>query len=214
MLSAADLKENEVYHGFSVLEIVPLPEYASTGIWVRHDRTGLEVFHLYTNDSENLFAFAFKTPADNARGAAHILEHSVLNGSEKYPLKDPFVRLVNQSIKTFLNAITFPDKTVFPASSQSRTDYFNLMSVYGDAVFFPLLSPQCFAQEAHRLELDKDAHPVIQGVVYNEMKGVYSSFNSVVSRLVTRTLFRKSPYCFCSGGVPKEIPKTVQTDVI
>ena len=206
MLSAADLKENEVYHGFSVLEIVPLPEYASTGIWVRHDRTGLEVFHLYTNDSENLFAFAFKTPADNARGAAHILEHSVLNGSEKYPLKDPFVRLVNQSIKTFLNAITFPDKTVFPASSQSRTDYFNLMSVYGDAVFFPLLSPQCFAQEAHRLELDKDAHPVIQGVVYNEMKGCYSSFENIAGDASVYSLFEGTPYMFDSGGDPAEIP--------
>lgn len=205
MVAAADLSEHEVYNGFSVLKIIPLTEYEASGVWLRHDRTGLEVFHLRTDDAENLFAFAFKTPAANSRGAAHILEHSVLNGSSRFPLKDPFVRLVNQSIKTFLNAMTFPDKTVFPASSLSRTDYFNLMSVYGDAVFFPLLTRQCFLQEAHRLEFDGDT-PVIQGVVYNEMKGCYSSFENIAADASVYSLFEDTPYMFDSGGDPVEIP--------
>ena len=104
-------------------------------------------------------------------------------------MKDPFIKLINQSVKTFLNAMTFPDKTAFPASSPVKADYFNLMSVYGDAVFFPNLSPEIFLQEAHRLELDKDGNYSIQGVVYNEMKGNYSSFDSLAGDAAVRSIF-------------------------
>jgi Zn-dependent M16 (insulinase) family peptidase len=119
-----------------------------------HETKGMEVFHLLNDDEENLFAFSFKTPPKDSTGAAHVLEHSVLCGSEHFPLKDPFIRLANQSIKTYLNAWTASDHTVYPASSQVKADYFNLMAVYADAVFFPLLKKEIFMQEAHRLEWD------------------------------------------------------------
>ena len=140
-------------------------------------------------------------------GTAHILEHSVLCGSKNYPLKDPFIRLSNQSVKTFLNAMTFPDKTVYPASSLNETDYFNLMAVYGDAVFFPLLTKETFLQEGHRLEFDKNGKLQFQGVVFNEMKGDYSSLNNVITTYMTESLFPDASYSHDSGGEPTTIPE-------
>ncbi len=166
----------------------------------------MEVFHLLNDDEENLFAFGFKTLNASSDGAAHVLEHSVLCGSKRYPLKDPFLQLNSQSVKTFLNAMTFPDKTVYPASSMVKADYFNLMAVYGDAVFNPLLSEQTFAQEAHRFEVDDDGSVSVQGVVYNEMKGAYSSFDGIVSDYAIRFAFPGTPYAFDSGGDPVDIP--------
>ncbi|QTQ16490.1 insulinase family protein [Treponema parvum] len=194
------------YKNWTVISVRDIPDCASSGIYLRHKGTGLEVFHLLNDDEENLFAFSFRTPPEDSAGEAHILEHSVLCGSQKYPLKDPFVRLINQSIKTFLNAMTFPDKTVFPASSQVKADYFNLMSVYGDAVFFPRLDPEIFLQEAHRLEIDKNGNYSIQGVVYNEMKGNYSSFDSVAGDAAVKSLFPNTVYSLDSGGDPLIIP--------
>ena len=196
----------QTYHGFDVISVTPVPDCNASGIYLRHRKTGLEVFHLLNNDEENLFAFAFRTPPDDSTGAAHILEHSVLCGSERYPLKDPFIHLVNQSVKTFLNALTFPDKTVFPASSMVKKDYFNLMSVYGDAVFFPRLDPEIFKQEAHRLEINNEGTYSIQGVVYNEMKGNYSSFDSIAGDAAFRSLFPDTVYSLDSGGDPLQIP--------
>ena len=144
------------YNGFCVLNVFELKDYHSTAIYLRHKKTGLEVLHLVNDETENLFSFTFRTPNPEGNGAAHIMEHSVLCGSERYPLKDPFTQLSNQSVKTYLNAATYADKTVYPASSTVEADYFNLMSVYADAVFFPRLSPEIFAQEAHRLEIDGD----------------------------------------------------------
>ena len=184
-----ELKENEIYNGFKVLSISPIPAYDSVGILLRHEKSGLEIFHIVKDDEENLFAFGFKTPSC---GTAHILEHSVLCGSKNYPLKDPFIRLSNQSIKTFLNAMTFTDKTVYPASSLNETDYFNLMAVYGDAVFFPLLTKETFMQEGHRLEFDKNGKLQYQGVVFNEMKGDYSTLNNVISTYLVESLFPNS----------------------
>lgn len=201
------------YGRFTVLDTFELDDYHSTAVHLRHV-TGLEVLHLKNDDSENLFSFAFRTPNPKANGAAHILEHSVLCGSERYPLKDPFIRLSNQSVKTYLNAMTYPDRTVFPASSIVRADYFNLMSVYGDAVFFPRLSPEAFMQEAHRLELDEHGTPSIQGVVYNEMKGSYSSFDSVAADCAFRSLVRGSVYEQDSGGDPLEIPSLTHEELV
>src|SRR5574344_6584 len=201
-----EMKKGDSYHGFKVLDVVYVADCNANGIWLRHERTGLEVFHLLTDDDENLFAFAFRTPPEDSTGAAHVLEHSVLCGSERYPLKDPFIRLVNQSVKTYLNAWTSPDKTVFPASSMVKADYFNLMSVYGDAVFFPLLRPEIFMEEAHHLEIDEKGNPAIQGVVYNEMKGVYSTFESIAGDIAERTIFAGTPYVHDSGGDPLVIP--------
>lgn len=200
------LQQGSGYKGFIVLKVFELKDYHSTAVYLRHKKTGLEVLHLVNDETENLFAFSFRTPNPKGNGAAHIMEHSVLCGSEKYPLKDPFTQLSNQSVKTYLNAATYPDKTVYPASSTIEADYFNLMSVYGDAVFFPRLSPEIFAQEAHRLEIGKDGKPSIQGVVYNEMKGSYSSFESVAMDVPLRALLKGSVYEEDSGGDPLKIP--------
>ncbi len=191
---------------FELIKKEELVDYKATGFHYKHTRTGLEVFHLLNDDAENLFAFGFKTLSESSNGAAHILEHSVLCGSKNYPLKDPFMQLNSQSVKTFLNAMTFPDKTVYPASSMVEADYFNLMSVYGDAVFFPLLDEQIFAQEAHRFELDDDGNVSLQGVVYNEMKGAYSSFENVVGDHFLHAMLDGTSYQWDSGGNPSVIP--------
>src|SRR5512136_2470478 len=117
-------------HGFIVESTMPLTEINSTGVSLRHRKTGLKVFHIVNDDTENAFAFTFRTPPFSSNGAAHILEHSVLCGSEAFPLKDPFGTLMKGSMSTYLNAWTYPDKTVYPAASINRADYFNILSVY------------------------------------------------------------------------------------
>ncbi|MDR2898247.1 MAG: insulinase family protein, partial [Spirochaetaceae bacterium] len=206
------MKTGDIVQGFKILDAAEIPQLgkgkanAAVGIWAKHEKTGLEVYHIYTDDEENLFSFSFLTPPQDSTGAAHIIEHSVLCGSEHFPSKDPFLQLSRQSIKTFLNAMTFPDKTVYPASSLSEADYFNLMNVYGDAVFFPLLRKWTFEQEAHRLELDESGKLSIQGVVYNEMKGNYSTLENIAGDRVVRTILPETPYAFDSGGDPEAIP--------
>ncbi len=200
------MKKNDVYKGFRVLDVVDVEDCSSKGIHLVHEKTGLEIFHLLNDDEENLFAFSFKTPTLDDSGVAHVLEHSVLCGSEKYPIRDPFIRMANQSVSTYLNAFTSPDSTVFPASSTIREDYFNLFSVYADAVFFPLLRPEIFLQECHRLEFDEKGKPSIQGVVYNEMKGSFSSFDTVVSSSIYSAILPGSQYALKSGGDPMVIP--------
>lgn len=204
-------KNNDIY-GFKILDVQDLPEMQAQGIFARHKKTGLEVFHLLNDDDENLFAYSFLTPSENSTGVAHILEHSVLCGSKNYPLKDPFIILARQSVKTFLNAMTFPDKTVYPASSMVKADYFNLMAVYGDAVFFPLLEENTFKQEGHRFEFAQDGSVSIQGVVFNEMRGNYSSFDSVAGDWSIRSLLSGSAYDFDSGGDPADIPNLTYED--
>ncbi len=199
-------EKGNVYKNFEVVDVFFVNDYHSNAVHLRHKQTGLEVVHLQNDDEENLFSFAFRTPNNEANGAAHILEHSVLCGSQKFPLKDPFVVLSNQSVKTYLNALTYPDRTVYPASSTVKADYFNLMRVYGDAVFFPRLDDEVFLQEAHRIEIDENGEPSIQGVVYNEMKGDYSSFESVVSSICDSSLLSGSVYEKDSGGDPLFIP--------
>ncbi|MCL1930402.1 MAG: insulinase family protein, partial [Treponema sp.] len=191
--------------GFLIIDIVDLAEMQAVGIWAKHQKCGVEVFHVLNDDSENLFAFAFATAPEDDTGAAHILEHSVLCGSQRYPLKDAFLVLAQGSLQTFLNAMTFPDKTVYPASSVNEHDYFNLMSVYGDAVFRPLLSEWAFMQEGHRFELaDKLS---ITGVVYNEMKGAYSALDTYAGLWSIKAVMPDTPYSFESGGSPDHIPE-------
>lgn len=199
-----DTKE---YKGFEIISVTEIPDFSATGIYLRHKKTSLEIFHLKTDDKENLCSFCFRTPSRDSTGAAHIIEHSVLCGSEKYPLKDPFIHLENQSLKTFLNALTGCDKTMYPVASVVEEDYFNLCSVYADSVFFPKLSYEVFLQEARRLEKNGDGEYSIQGVVYNEMKGCYSSFDSVCSDIVQSSILEDSVYEFDAGGNPAEIPQ-------
>ncbi|MDR2028037.1 MAG: insulinase family protein [Treponema sp.] len=215
--------------GFEIIDIVEMRELNALGLWARHLKSGAEVFHVLNDDPENLFAFAFATPPENSAGAAHVLEHSVLCGSENYPLKDAFMVLAQGSLKTFLNAITFPDKTLYPASSVNEHDYFNLMAVYGDAVFRPLITEWTFMQEGCRLFFaapeEKDGiglgekapsagedHPggkerlSLTGVVYNEMKGAYSSPDTFSESWAVRAVLPNTPYALESGGDPDYIP--------
>jgi Zn-dependent M16 (insulinase) family peptidase len=200
-------------NGFEILEVVRLAELESAGIWARHRKSGAEVFHVLNEDKENLFAFAFVTAPEDSAGVGHILEHSVFCGSEGYPLKDAFLVLAQGSLQTFLNAWTFPDKTLYPASSVNERDYFNLMAVYGDAVFRPLLSEWTFMQEGYRYELLPAAggqsgkeRLSLTGVVYNEMKGVYSSQDAYVGLWSSKAVLPGTPYAFEFGGDPDCIP--------
>ena len=170
--------------GFEILSRRALPEYRADGLHLRHVGTGCEVVHLASADPENLFAFCFTTPPRNDTGVSHIIEHSVLSGSDKFHVKEPFSALMKGSMHTFLNALTYPDRTVYPAASCNRADFFNLLTVYGDAVFRPLLRKETFMQEAWRLEeadgtgagragaARRTAGMRFAGIVYNEMKGV------------------------------------------
>ena len=195
--------------GYQLLSRRDVSEYRVSATHLRHERTGCEVLHLASDDTENLFAFCFATPPRDDTGVSHILEHSVLSGSKRFPLKEPFSALLKSSLKTFLNALTYPDRTVYPGASCTRADFFNLLSVYGDAVFFPLLRRETFMQEAWRLEpAGEEAGAGLQyaGVVYNEMKGAYSSPDSIVGEWMYRSLFPDTPYRYDSGGDPEAHP--------
>ena len=192
---------------FELLSDREIPEFRARGLLFRHKATGCEVYRLVSEDEENSFAFAFRTPPPDSSGVAHIVEHSVLCGSERYPVKDAFLVMARRSLATFLNAWTYPDKTVYPAASAAPADYFNLMSVYGDAVFFPRLSEDTFLQEAHHLELSEEGSLDVKGVVYNEMRGDYSSAESLAATAAATSLFTPGhPYSFDSGGDPEAIP--------
>ena len=196
------------YHpAFETLSEFPVPEYRAGGVYLRHRETGCEVFHLRSEDEENTFAFCFRTPSSDGTGVAHIVEHSVLCGSERFPVKDAFISLARGTLATFLNAFTYPDKTVYPAASTVEADYFNLLDVYGDAVFRPRITRETFLQEAHHLEYGEDGKLERKGVVYNEMRGDYSSPDSLIATRTYQTLFSPGhPYHADSGGDPDEIP--------
>lgn len=196
------------YHpAFETISEFPVPEYRAAGVHLRHRATGCEVFHLRSEDEENTFAFCFRTPSPDGTGVAHIVEHSVLCGSERFPVKDAFISLARGSLATFMNALTYPDKTLYPAASTVEADYFNLMDVYGDAVFRPRLTRETFLQEAHHLEYGPDGKLDRKGVVYNEMRGDYSSPDSLIATRTYQTLFSPGhPYHADSGGDPDRIP--------
>ena len=173
-----------------------------------HKNTGAEILFLSNNDDNKCFGVALKTPPSDSTGIAHILEHTVLCGSKKYPLKDPFVQLLKGSLQTFLNAFTYPDKTCYPVASQNLQDFYNLTDVYLDAVFFPLLSEDFFKQEGwHYFLEDIDDDLEYKGVVYNEMKGVYSSPDSILMEASQQSLFPDTTYGLDSGGNPEKIPE-------
>lgn len=191
---------------FKIIEQREIPELHATGIFAEHKKTGLQLFHLLNDDSENWFSFGFATPQENSTGVPHIIEHTVLCGSKYFNLKDPFLTVMRQNITTFLNAMTFPDKTIYPSSSIIEEEYFTVMRVYGDAVFFPNLDKRSFEQEGHRFEVDEHGEVSIQGVVFNEMLANYSNFNGVAYDAVLRSFFKDSIYEHDSGGDPRYIP--------
>ncbi|MDR1468776.1 MAG: insulinase family protein [Spirochaetaceae bacterium] len=220
-MKGTGLKAGDVVHGFEIRDVAEYDELkaagggaadvagaacSALGIFARHVKSGAEVFHVLNGDEENLFAFAFGTAVNNSTGVAHIVEHTVLCGSERYPLKDAFLVLCQGSLQTYLNAWTFPDKTVYPASSVNEADYFNLMAVYADAVFCPRLDEWAFMQEGHRLEYAENGRLVSNGVVYNEMKGAYSSLDEYADHWSVKSVLPDTPYAFDSGGDPACIP--------
>src|SRR4051794_6343396 len=196
-----------ITHGFQLLRERNLSETGSTARLYRHARTGAELLSLINDDENKVFGITFRTPPSDSTGVAHILEHSVLCGSRKYPVKEPFVELIKGSLNTFLNAFTFSDKTCYPVASQNLQDFYNLINVYLDAVFYPVLSPHTFQQEGWHYELDDlDAPLVYKGVVFNEMKGVYSSPEVILDVWSEKSLFPDTTYGVESGGNPKHIP--------
>ncbi|MBQ9005470.1 MAG: insulinase family protein [Atopobiaceae bacterium] len=195
--------------GFTVTSIEPLAELSATGYVLRHDASGARVLWIACADTNRSFSIAFKTPPSDDTGVFHILEHSVLCGSERYPVKEPFVNLLKTSMQTFLNALTFPDKTMYPLSSTNVADFENLMDVYLDAVLHPAIyqRPRIFEQEGWHYELDElDGPLVYNGVVFNEMKGALSDPDDVLYQAIGRMLFPDTPYRFESGGNPRAIP--------
>src|SRR6516162_3174017 len=194
-------------HGFTLLREQKVAEINALARYYRHGATGAELLSLINNDENKVFGVSFATPPKDSTGVAHILEHSVLCGSRKYPIKEPFVELMKSSLNTFLNAMTFPDKTCYPVASQNAQDFYNLIDVYLDAVFHPRLTPQIFQQEGWHYELDTpDAPLVYKGVVFNEMKGNYSSPDSMLRELSQRSLYPDITYGLDSGGDPRHIP--------
>ncbi|MFP4240580.1 MAG: insulinase family protein [Chitinispirillaceae bacterium] len=203
---AQDIRPDAQIGGFQVERIQQIPELHSTAYLFSHLKTGARLIHLYNDDPNNLFSVAFRTPVSDSTGVPHILEHSVLCGSEKFPLKDPFQELLKGSLQTFLNALTYPDKTVYPVSSQVEKDYYNLVDVYCDAVFNPMLTENTFYQEGWHYDVENPSDPAdIKGIVYNEMKGVFSDFSSHVARRTLSALFPDTTYYHESGGDPENI---------
>src|SRR5579883_890623 len=194
-------------HGFELIREQKLSEINSTARYYRHVATGAELISLLNADENKVFGISFATPPSDSTGVAHILEHSVLCGSRKYPIKEPFVELMKSSLNTFLNAMTFPDKTCYPVASQNVQDFYNLIDVYLDAVFHPRLTPQIFQQEGWHYELDAPDAPLLyKGVVFNEMKGNYSSPDSMLREFSQQSLYPDITYGLDSGGDPKHIP--------
>lgn len=193
--------------GFSVQTICDSKELNGKCIYLKHDKTGAEVFFLNNGSENKVFSIAFRTIPENHTGVFHILEHSVLCGSEHYPVKEPFVELLKGSMNTFLNAMTFADMTMYPVASRNNKDLLNLSSVYLDAVFHPaiLTNPQIFRQEGWHLEEDDTSGYVYKGVVFNEMKGALSNPDNLISEKLMCQLFPDTGYGFISGGDPEYI---------
>ncbi len=198
------------HDAYEFIKTEELKDLNGKGYVFRHKKSGAHVALVENDDDNKVFYIAFRTPPQDSTGVPHIIEHSVLCGSDKYPIKDPFVELVKGSLNTFLNAMTYPDKTVYPIASTNNQDFKNLMDVYMDAVLHPNIykNPEIFMQEGWHYEMqDADDDLTINGVVYNEMKGAFSSPDSVVSREILNSLYPDTPYGYESGGDPKVIPE-------
>lgn len=195
-------------HGFLLESVQDVPDLKAKACRFTHEKSGAQLLYVENDDIEKTFSIAFKTIPHDKTGTFHILEHSVLCGSEKYPVREPFVDLMKTSMQTFLNAMTFPDKTMYPIASPNEKDFMNLMSVYMDAVFRPRIyqKKEIFMQEGWHLELPEDGEPAFNGVVYNEMKGAYSSADSLLEEYLTRAMFPDNAYSANSGGWPADIP--------
>lgn len=202
------LELNQVIKGFKVERVRESKELAGTFYELRHEKTGASLCWMDNGDINKLFCVGFKTLPEDSTGVFHILEHSVLCGSKKYPVKEPFVDLMKSSMNTFLNAMTFQDKTIYPVSSRNERDFLNLTEVYLDAVFAPrcVIDPNAFRQEGWHLEIGEDGKPFINGVVYNEMKGATSGIDDILEEGMNSLLYTNC-YGYNSGGDPVHIPE-------
>jgi len=192
--------------GYTKISKRRIDELQGTASIYIHDDTGARILSISNDDENKVFGITFRTPPEDSSGIAHILEHSVLCGSRKYPVKEPFVELPKGSLKTFLNAMTYPDRTCYPVASQNLTDFYNLMDVYLDAVFYPRLEPHTFMQEGWHFHMEKEEDQMsVGGVVFNEMKGAHSSPDNLLVEFSKQSLFPDNPYRFESGGDPEAI---------
>jgi len=204
-------------HGFTLTKEDKVAEIEAQARVFRHEQSGARLLNLACDDDNKVFTIFFATPPADSTGVAHILEHSVLCGSRRFPVREPFVELMKGSLNTFLNAFTFADKTGYPVASRNEDDLFNLMDVYLDAVFYPAIyqKPEIFAQEGWHYQMPEPYSPIsINGVVYNEMKGAFSSPEQVLYRKISQSLFPDTPYGVESGGDPEDIPKLSYDDFI
>ncbi|MCD7732357.1 MAG: insulinase family protein [Oscillospiraceae bacterium] len=199
---------SELFHGFAETRVRELSEIDAKLHEMKHVKSGARLIWIEREDDNKTFGIAFKTLPENDTGVFHILEHSVLNGSDRYPVKEPFVELLKNSMNTFLNAMTYPDKTVYPVSSKNNQDFINLMRVYLDAVFHPLIysKPEIFYQEGWHHEFAEDGTVSYKGVVFNEMKGATSDPDDILEEAVMQGLFPDNCYKHNSGGAPASIP--------
>lgn len=202
---------------YTVISKQRIEELKSDGYLLKHNKTGARVALLSNDDENKVFYIGFRTPPKDSTGVAHIIEHTVLCGSEKYPVKDPFIELAKGSLNTFLNAMTYPDKTVYPVASCNSKDFKNLMDVYLDAVLHPNIyhEEKIFRQEGWHYELESaDDELTINGVVYNEMKGAFSSPDDVLYREIMNSLYPHTSYAVESGGDPDVIPELTYEDFL
>ena len=205
-----NLNIGDTLNGFLLINKEKIEDIKSVGYLFEHKKSGARLIFMENDDDNKVFFISFKTPPEDDCGTPHIIEHSVLCGSEKYPVKDPFNEMSKRSLNTYLNALTYSDKTVYPIASRNSKDFKNLMDVYLDAVFNPLILKQkeIFMQEGHHLHMEDIDNPLeIKGVVYNEMKGAFSDPDRYMDGAINTALFPDSPYRFESGGDPDKIPE-------
>uniref|UniRef100_A0A8B9SZ49 Pitrilysin metalloproteinase 1 n=1 Tax=Anas platyrhynchos TaxID=8839 RepID=A0A8B9SZ49_ANAPL len=207
---ALQYRVGEQIHGFTVRQVTAVPELFLTAVKLSHDSTGAKYLHVAREDSNNLFSIQFRTTPMDSTGVPHILEHTVLCGSQKYPCRDPFFKMLNRSLSTFMNAFTASDYTLYPFSTQNPKDFQNLLSVYLDAAFFPCLRQLDFWQEGWRLEHENPTDPqtplVFKGVVFNEMKGAFTDNERIFAQHLQNKLLPDHTYGVVSGGDPLSIP--------
>lgn len=211
------MKKQAVKHGFAHQETREIKEINSTASLYEHEKSGARLLHVACADNNKVFCVGFKTVPEDDTGCPHILEHSVLNGSKNFPAKSTFMELIKGSLHTFINAMTAPDMTLYPVASTNDKDFLNLAKVYLDAVFFPKIyeQPNIFHQEGWHHELkDAEAALAIRGVVYNEMKGAFSSPDSIIHRQSQHAQFPDTPYGYESGGDPEAIPSLSYEDFL
>ncbi len=206
------------YEGFLCTDVQPVHEFNMTAYIFKHEKLGSKYLHLDRDDPNNVFSINFRTTPPNSTGVFHILEHNVLCGSERFPIRDPFFKMSDRSVATFMNALTGPDYTIYPFASMNEKDYRNLQKVYLDSVFKPNLEFLDFLQEGWRLEnkdsKNKDSGYAIKGIVYNEMKGAFSETTKLFGNKFLNAILPDNTYQYCSGGEPLLIPDLSHADLV